>query len=129
MHASARSVHPAGLRILSLLCLLAIGACGSSKSDADKASATTPKDEATLSYHDDVRRICNAEELSGALAEEENRRSMVVAMWLGSNLVTQQARDLLAKQAPLPPAEKRALLLGEARAAGLDACKTAEAWQ
>jgi len=54
---------------------------------------------------------------------------MVVAMWLGSNLVTQQARDLLAKQAPLPPAEKRALLLAEARAAGLDACKTAEAWQ
>jgi len=49
MHASARSVHPVALRILLLLCALALGACGAKKSDADKASAVPPTDEATLS--------------------------------------------------------------------------------
>lgn len=80
-------------------------------------------------YVEDLARICNAEAMSGAGEQDPNRRSLFVATWLGNNLVTQEARDLLAKQAPLPPKEKAALLRGEAKEAGLSGCPTADTWQ
>ena len=79
-------------------------------------------------YAKDVERICNAEQLSGAAKEDPNARSTMVAMWLGNNLVTPQARELMARQARLGPAEKAALLRAEAREVGLSGCPTADTW-
>jgi len=79
-------------------------------------------------YAKDVERICNVEELSGALKEDPNARSTLVAVWLGNNLVTQEARELMAQQAQLPPAKKAALLRAEAREVGLSGCPTADTW-
>ncbi len=115
-------------RALALIVLCA-AACGGESQDSASASAPAPAASSDAAYHEDVRRICNAEELSGALEEDPNRRAIIVAQWLGNNVVTQEARSLLAQQARLPPKGKRELLLAEAKKAGLPGCKTAEAWQ
>ena len=87
------------------------------------------KDAKPQAYVEDLERICNAEAMSGADELDPNGRSLFVATWLGNNLVTQEARDLMGKQAPLPPKEKAALLRAEAKEAGLPGCPTADTWQ
>jgi hypothetical protein len=79
-------------------------------------------------YRADVERICFAEQLSHAEEIDPNARFVHVAQWLGANLVTPQARDLLAQQARLEPADKAALLRAEAREVGIDRCPTADTW-
>ena len=100
-----------------VLLALVVAGCQSGKQAKPKA------------YVEDLERICNAEELSGADEQDPNRRSLFVATWLGNSLVTQEARDLMAKQAPLAPKEKAALLRAEAKEAGLSGCPTADTWQ
>ncbi len=101
---------------LVLLVLVFVG-CQSGKSAKPQA------------YVEDLERICNAEAMSGAGELDPNGRSLFVATWLANNLVTQEARDLMAKQAPLPPKQKAALLRAEAKEAGLPGCPTADTWQ
>jgi hypothetical protein len=103
----------------------ALAACNSSKSsNSSSAGNAAPSSD----YVEDVRRICNAEQLSGALEQDPNGRSMFVANWLANNLVTQDGRDLMGKQAALEPAAKAELLRAEAKEAGLAECPTADTW-
>ena len=108
------------MRVAAVAVVLALAAaCQSGKSPAPSDST----------YAKDVERICNAEQLSGALQEDPSSRAMLVAVWLGNNLVTQEGRDLMVRQAKLAPAEKAALLRAEAREVGLPGCPTADTWQ
>jgi hypothetical protein len=88
-------------------------------------SGSPPRSRA---YAEDVKRICNAQAMSGALEQDPAVQPVWIARWLGANIATQQGRDLLARQAGLQPKEKVALLRREARASGLDGCPTAELW-
>jgi hypothetical protein len=91
--------------------------------DQDHAAAG-----ADARYQDEVADICFAEERSGALAEDEGARIMVVAQWLGTRIHTQQGRDFLAAVARATPAEKAALLQAEATRLGLASCPLVQSW-
>ncbi len=109
-------VCSAAVKGLLLVALVFVG-CHSGKSAKSKA------------YVEDLERICNAEAMSGADELDQDGRSLFIAVWLANNLVTQEARDLMAKQARLPPKEKAALFRAEAREAGLPDCPIADALQ
>ena len=111
-----------------VIAVAVLAACQSEKSSDPKTSDPKPAAEPS-EYHADVARICDVEKLSGADAEETTARSIIAAEWLGRNIETQEARDLLAKVATLPAAEKARTLRAEAQSAGLDDCPTAAAWE
>lgn len=114
---------------LAVLALL-LAACQSSDKPADPAPATAPGGAtAADDYSADVAKICDVERLSGADAEETTARSIIAADWLGRNLTTDRARDLLARVARQGPADKARILREEAKKAGLDGCPTAVAWE
>ncbi len=92
----------------------------------DRAAPTPPADEA---FGRDVERICQAEELSGAAAEEPGARPMLVAQWLGENIETQRGRDLLAEAARADGVAKAEVFERAARSVGRDRCATAESWR
>jgi hypothetical protein len=120
---------------------LAIGCQSSSKSSNQSSNEDPSKDPEptaraparaaadTGGYHADIAKICDVEKLSGAEADETSARSIVAAEWLGRNLTTDQARDLLARLAQLAPEPKAKALRDEAEKAGLEACPTALAWE
>jgi hypothetical protein len=93
------------------------------------ATACDRRPAAPTPYAQDVERICNVERLSGALDQDESQRSMTSAMWLASNVQTAEGRELLARQSPLPPPDKAALLRAEAVEVGLASCPTADSWR
>jgi len=103
---------------IAVIAALVLAACQSGK-------AQKRRDE---TYANDVEKICNAEKMSGALEEDPNARATLVAVWLGNNLVTPEARDLMVRQAQLPPNDKAALLRAEAREVGLADCPIADTW-
>ncbi|RMH39369.1 MAG: hypothetical protein D6689_16760 [Deltaproteobacteria bacterium] len=103
-------------RMALVVASVALGACLSRRRAPD------------ADYADDVRKICHAERLSGALEVDPNARQIHVAQWLGRALVTAEARALMARQAALPPAERAAVLREAAAAVGLAGCPTADTW-
>lgn len=79
-------------------------------------------------YAADVADICFGQERSGALAQDESQRAMIVAQWLGTRIRTQQGRDFLAALAPADPSQKVALLQAESRKVGLSECPLMVSW-
>ena len=79
-------------------------------------------------YAADIHRICNMEELSGALELSVAERPLRSGYWLERNLATPEGRKLAATVFPLPPARKAETLRGEARRAGVAPCPTADSW-
>jgi len=79
-------------------------------------------------YAIDVENVCHAEERSGALDQDPSMRSMKVANWLASTLVTEDSRALLGRLAGLAPEEKAALLAGEADKLGVAPCPMVGVW-
>src|SRR5437764_6044985 len=80
-------------------------------------SATVP-----AAYARDVQRLCDAVSQSGAGSAQGGDRTVLIAMWLGKNLETQELRDFLVKMQAMTPAQKRAALEAEATRAGLAHC-------
>ena len=86
-------------------------------------------DSVAPAYRADFENICNAEERSGALQEDPNRRATVVATWIGPRLQTEEARTFLAGLAAMAPKEKGDALRRESARAGLASCALAETWK
>lgn len=95
------------------------------------ACQRTSGDAVPAAYRADVENICEAEGRSGALAPDQdpNRRSIVVAQWLGSAVKTDEGRSFLASLAKLAPAQKGDALRREATRVGLTRCAVAETWK
>jgi hypothetical protein len=79
-------------------------------------------------YAQDISRICNAEELSGAKEQPEGARQMAVAEWLGPAIETEQAREFLAVLTEFTGAAKAKRLRDEAKRVGLGDCALAASW-
>lgn len=102
--------------------LLAAGCQQGNPPAADQATGPTSP------YGQDMDRICNSEERSGALAQPEGARTVAVAQWLGNNLQTAEARAFLVTLAQTRAEEKAALIMKEATRAGLSDCPLARSW-
>ncbi len=98
--------------------VLAAAACQSGRSEKLPAG-----------YAEDIHRICNMEELSGALDLSVAERPLRSGYWLERNLETPEGRKLAATIFPLPPARKAEALRTEARRAGVSPCPTADSWE
>ncbi len=98
-------------------------------SATDSGSAAAPTTQAEGDYRADIEALCdviarsNSSDLQGA-----NRRYQV-AVWLGANLHTDEARAFLAKIQPLQGAAKADALDDEARKVGLSNCTLAGEWR
>jgi hypothetical protein len=84
---------------------------------------------APSAYRTDLENICDAEARSGALEQDPNRRSLVVAQWIAGRLQSEQGRKFLASLVQLAPAEKGKALRREAAAVGLERCPLADTWK
>jgi hypothetical protein len=125
------------MRILPLLMVVALLGCKSNsdapasapqKAEGKSADPALDKEAADAAYSRDIDSLCNAEERSGALEEDESARALHVAAWLGRTIKTQGGRDFLAKFSQAPPDQKGSLLTAEAQKLGIKECPTAGAW-
>ena len=81
-------------------------------------------------YARDVQRLCDSVEQSGAgSATEGNDRMVLIAMWLGKSLETQEMRNFLVHFQSLDPAAKRAALETEATRANIGHCALVDEWR
>jgi len=98
--------------------LLTFAACGPEK---QKPAEKTP-------YAVDIEQICHAEQRSGALEQDPSMRSVQVASWLASNLVTDDSRALLGRLAAMAPKQKAETLAAEAKKLGIEPCPMVTVW-
>ncbi len=106
------------MRSLVLFSLLAVGSLGCEPKPSGDAPSkeTAAKTPPQTPLARDVDRICNAEEQSGALHEEPNARASHVAIWLATNLESDEGRALsreLVGLAPEPRKERLRLAAAE----------------
>lgn len=77
----------------------------------------------------DVKKLCNAEALSGADDPgQTTARSFVIANYLADNLETPQVLGLLGDFKRTPLAQKEAFLRQVAKIARLEECPLADTW-
>ena len=79
-------------------------------------------------YAADIGRICDVVRLADA-DKDPGARQVTIAMWLGANLTTTEAREFLVKIQPLVGAAKGDALVAEAKRNGLDDCALAAEWR
>ena len=84
-----------------LTLLLACGCQPKAEQDAVPQAA-----QSQTAMQRDLDRICSAEQLSGALELQPCERAMHVGIWLAKNIESQDGRELSARLAKLPPAER-----------------------
>ena len=100
------------------------------KAEAEAAKVETPAPEALdTPMARDIDRICNAEELSGALDLQPGERAMHAGIWLAENLESQEARNLSAALTKLSPDERIARLQNEVEANRIPSCEILHAWR
>ena len=80
-------------------------------------------------YAADIGAICDALHRSNADRLSVSARTVTVAMWLGDNLKTAEARAFLVRTQPLVGDAKAAALETEQAKVGLPACPLAVAWR
>ncbi len=80
-------------------------------------------------YAADIGAICDALHRSNADQLSVSARTVTVAMWLGDNLKTAEARAFLVRTQPLIGDAKAAALEAEQAKVGLAACPLALAWR
>ena len=80
-------------------------------------------------YARDVQRLCDAVTQSGAGSAEGGDRTVLIAMWLGKNLETQEMRSFLVTLQAMTPAQKHDALVAESARAGLARCALADEWR
>ena len=102
-----------------LVFFVALGACQRGESDRP------PLPEG---YAGDIAKICDVVHLSGTDKEPDGRQ-VKIAMWLGANLQTAEARKFLVSIQPLEGNAKAAALVAEAKRNGLDECVLAAEWR
>lgn len=96
------------------------------------AAASVPVKEQGLALDTpmkrDLDRICNAEEQSGALHEDPDARAQHVAVWLATNLESQEARTLSAELVSLAPPERKARLRDVLTENAMTDCEIIATW-
>ena len=80
-------------------------------------------------YAADIGAICDALHRSNADQLSVSARTVTVAMWLGDNLKTAEARAFLVRTQPLIGDAKASALEAEQARVGLAACPLALAWR
>lgn len=101
--------------LLALLTLTLLGCKG------DKVD-----DTAAIEYAEDIKRVCNAKELSGASNADPTQAPMMMATFLKGALTTKKAQELMANMASMTPSAKTSTLRDEAKKAGLASCPLAD---
>ena len=79
-------------------------------------------------YAADIGKICDVVRLADA-DKDPGARQVTIAMWLGANLQTAEARQFLVTIQPLAGAAKADALVAEAKRNGLDDCALAAEWR
>jgi hypothetical protein len=92
----------------------------------DRDPATTTIEPA---YAADIDALCNAIARSGADKLAPGDQTVTVAMWLGANLKTADARAFLVRTQPLVGNAKADALDAERARAGLTTCPLAAVWR
>jgi hypothetical protein len=118
--------------------LLVTLACNSSEPRRDKSAALAPEPVlvapaadaigSASPYADDVEKLCDVVSRSSTTGMGDERM-VLIANWLSANLVTEEARDFLAKIQPLVGTDKADALDAEAKRVGLPACALAAEWR
>jgi len=80
-------------------------------------------------YRDDIEALCDVIARSNSAELQGPDRRYQVAVWLGSNLHTDEARSFLAKIQPLQGAAKADALDDEAKKVGLSSCALSAEWR
>jgi hypothetical protein len=121
------------MKYLLLSCLVLPTASCEPKAQEAKETADVKEAPATEALATpmarDVNRICNAEELSGALDLQPAERAMHTGIWLAQNLESQDARDLSAELTKLNPQERVSRLQQVATEHGISPCEILHAWR
>src|SRR5690349_12539544 len=76
---------------------------------------TLPKPQVTEAYRADITTLCDVVRLSGADQKPKDERWPVIAMWLGPQIKTNEARDFLVAIQPLRGEAKALALETEAK--------------
>jgi hypothetical protein len=117
MDAKIAWVHLRGMKLLVLLAILAAGC----QRSAEHAAAP--------GYADDIRKLCNVMQLSGADAATADQRQLLTANWLSKNLTTAESHEFLVKIQPLDNESKAQALEREAARVEVGACPLAAEWR
>jgi len=88
-----------------------------------------PKAQVSDAYRADITTLCDVVKLSGADQKPKDERAVVIAMYLGPNLKTAEAREFLVAIQPLQGEPKIAALEHEAKRVGLAKCELANEWR
>lgn len=98
--------------------------------DAANLIIALPSDEAArVAFAGDMVNICRVAELSGADNAPPGERGVHTAVWLGSNVHSEDGRKFLGALAPLTGMAKADALDNMARALGIDACPLSAEWR
>ena len=113
--------------------LLVAAACqsGSSSVPSPKPSESSgiPRPFVSDGYRKDIDSLCNVMKLSGADQQPADARQVLIAMWLGPHITTDEGHKYLIAIQPLHGEAKAAELDAEARRVGLSSCPLADEWR
>jgi hypothetical protein len=120
---------------LSLVVFAALGGCQRGEGDRAQTQAATPRPavqaevpgEVTKEYTEDISKLCNVIQLSGA--PDDDAQTLTTANWLAANLVTKESRMFLISIQPLVGAAKADALDAEAKRVGLVGCPLSAIWR
>lgn len=90
--------------------------------------APAPEAQPKTALELDLDRLCNAEELSGALDLPTGDRALHTGIWLAKNIETQEVRDFVAELTKLGPEERIARLKTKLAEHEIVACEIVHAW-
>lgn len=103
------------------------------RAEAPNASSTAviqlPQPPVTAPYKQDLANLCDVVKRSGADQLPATDRAPSIAMWLGSNIHSDEGRAFLAAIQPLTGEPKAIALDFEAKRVGLDGCALAAEWR
>ena len=108
----------------SVAIAVALAACRGKAND----SPLDQRAPAADAYREDIARLCDCVHLSGA-DKLSGDRSTAVALWLGSNLTTNDAHRFLVSIQPLEGEAKAQALDAEAHRVGLTGCALSSEWR
>ena len=118
------------------LCLVLAAACQSGdakETPANSPSNSTivqlPKPTVTDGYRADITTLCDVVRLSGADQKPKDERWTVVAMFLGTQITTQEGHEFIRAIKPLPADAYALALETESKRVGLANCELANEWR
>jgi hypothetical protein len=135
-----RAGRPGAKKSIAVAVLVTLAACQTASTDstpttqpgsASKPAATKPVPAAavTPAYTADIEALCNAISRAHAEGLTSQEAQVTVAMWLGDNIHTADARAFLVRIQPLAGDAKADALDVERGRVGLDVCPLAATWR